>query len=170
MRAEGTAGERTGPGAIPLYTPEQRRRRDATRWTLVQGILAPVQFLIFLVSLALVLRYLSTGEGAGAATVSIVAKTLALYAIMLTGSIWEKVVFDKWLFARPFFWEDVFSMVVIALHTAYLAALVAGIGTERERMLLALAAYATYAINAAQFLLKLRAARLESSPRLAVAG
>lgn len=170
MRAEGTAGGRTGQGAIPLYTPEQRRRRDATRWTLVQGILAPVQFLIFLVSLALVLRYLSTGEGAGAATVSIVAKTLALYAIMLTGSIWEKVVFDKWLFARPFFWEDVFSMVVIALHTAYLAALVAGIGTERERMLLALAAYATYAINAAQFLLKLRAARLESSPRLAVAG
>ncbi len=170
MRAEGTAGGRTGQGAIPLYTPEQRRRRDATRWTLVQGILAPVQFLIFLVSLALVLRYLSTGEGAGAATMSIVAKTLALYAIMLTGSIWEKVVFDKWLFARPFFWEDVFSMVVIALHTAYLAALVAGIGTERERMLLALAAYATYAINAGQFLLKLRAARLQSSPRMAVAG
>ena len=170
MRAEGTASGRTGQGAIPLYTPEQRRRRDATRWTLVQGILAPVQFLIFLVSLALVLRYLSTGEGAGAATLSIVAKTMALYAIMLTGSIWEKVVFDKWLFARPFFWEDVFSMVVIALHTAYLAALVAELGTERERMLLALAAYATYAINAGQFILKLRAARLEGGPRLAVAG
>lgn len=170
MRAEGTASGRSGQGAIPLYTPEQRRRRDATRWTLVQGILAPFQFLIFLVSLALVLRYLSTGEGAGAATVSIVAKTMALYAIMVTGSIWEKVVFDKWLFARPFFWEDVFSMVVIALHTAYLAALVVGIGTERDRMLLALAAYATYAINAGQFILKLRAARLESGPRLAVAG
>ncbi|MDE3231747.1 MAG: 2-oxoglutarate synthase, partial [Pseudomonadota bacterium] len=34
-----------------LYTPEQRARRDATKWTLVQGLLAPVQFLIFLVSL-----------------------------------------------------------------------------------------------------------------------
>ncbi|PCD03645.1 2-vinyl bacteriochlorophyllide hydratase [Sphingomonas spermidinifaciens] len=170
-RAESQGSDRVGQGSpIPLYTPDQRRRRDATCWTLVQGVLAPLQFLIFLVSLVLVLRYLATGEGALAATVSIVVKTMALYAIMVTGSIWEKVVFGKWLFAGPFFWEDVFSMVVIALHTAYLAALVAGIGTERERMLLALAAYATYAINAGQFLLKLRAARREGAPALAVAG
>jgi 3-vinyl bacteriochlorophyllide hydratase len=159
-------------GPAPLYTPEQRRRRDRTRWTLVQGILAPVQFLIFLVSLALVLRYLSTGEGALAATISIVIKTLALYAIMITGSIWEKVVFGKWLFVPAFFWEDVFSMLVLALHTAYLVALVGDFGTERARMLLALAAYATYAINAGQFLLKLRAARLQgnTAPQMAVAG
>ena len=158
--------------ASPLYTPEQRRRRDSTRWTLVQGILAPVQFLIFLVSLTLVLRYLATGEGAFAATVSILAKTLALYAIMITGSIWEKIVFGKWLFVSAFFWEDVFSMLVLALHTAYLVALFAGLGSERDRMLLALAAYATYAINATQFLLKLRAARLQSSASgvMAVAG
>ena len=149
-------------GALPLYTPEQRRRRDHTRWTLVQGILAPLQFLIFLVSLVLVLRYLATGDGAAAATASIVVKTLALYTIMITGSIWEKVVFDKWLFVPAFFWEDVFSMLVLALHTAYLVALIGGFGTERGRMLLALAAYATYAINAAQFILKLRAARLQS--------
>jgi 3-vinyl bacteriochlorophyllide hydratase len=162
----------THGGPAPLYTPEQRRRRDLTRWTLVQGILAPVQFLIFLVSLALVLRYLATGEGAAAATVSVVIKTVALYAIMVTGSIWEKVVFDEWLFAPAFFWEDVFSMLVLALHTAYLVMLVAGLGTERGRMLLALAAYATYAINAGQFLLKLRAARLQggTAPQMAVAG
>ncbi|HEX8382919.1 MAG TPA: 2-vinyl bacteriochlorophyllide hydratase [Sphingomonas sp.] len=159
-------------GPAPLYTPEQRRRRDRTHWTLVQGILAPVQFLIFLVSLALVLRYLTTGEGAVAATVSVVVKTGALYLIMITGSIWEKVVFGKWLFVPAFFWEDMFSMVVLALHTAYLVALIGGLGTERGRMLLALAAYATYAINAAQFLLKLRAARLQGQParRMAVAG
>ncbi len=148
--------------AAPLYTPEQRQRRDATPWTLVQGILAPVQFLIFLVSLVLVLRYLQTGEGAFAATISIVIKTLALYAIMITGSIWEKIVFGKWLFADAFFWEDVFSFLVLALHTAYLVMLIAGLGSERGRMLLALAAYATYAINAAQFILKLRAARLQA--------
>ena len=153
----------TGGLAAPLYTPEQRRRRDESSWTLVQGILAPVQFLIFLVSLALVLRYLSTGNGAAAATASIVIKTIALYTIMITGSIWEKVVFDKWLFVPAFFWEDVFSMLVLALHTAYLVMLVGDYGTERGRMLLALAAYATYAINATQFLLKLRAARLQSS-------
>jgi 3-vinyl bacteriochlorophyllide hydratase len=45
-----------------LYTPAQRARRDASGWTLVQGILAPVQFLIFLVSLYLVVRSLQTGE------------------------------------------------------------------------------------------------------------
>lgn len=164
--AEGRSGV-----AVPLYTAEQRRRRDESRWTLVQGILAPIQFLVFLVSLALVLRYLTTGNGAAAATVSIVVKTLALYTIMITGSIWEKVVFGKWLFVPAFFWEDVFSMLVLALHTAYLVMLVAGLGTERGRMLLALAAYATYAINATQFLLKLRAARLQSlPPTMAVAG
>lgn len=152
----------------PLYTPEQRARRDASRWTLVQGILAPVQFLIFLVSLALVLRYLATGEGAGAATASIVVKTIALYTIMVTGSIWEKVVFGKWLFAEGFWWEDLFSMVVLALHTAYLAMLLAGIGTVDQQMAVALAGYLAYVVNAGQFLWKLRVARLEQ-PRMVAA-
>lgn len=144
-----------------LYTPAERRRRDASRWTLVQGVLAPIQFVVFLVSLGLVLRYLASGDGLAAATVSVVAKTLILYTIMVTGSIWEKAVFDRWLFARPFFWEDVFSMLVLGLHTAYLAALLFGLLGPKQQMLLALAAYATYVINATQFLLKLRAARLE---------
>lgn len=147
----------------PLYTPEQRVRRDASKWTLVQGILAPVQFLIFIVSLVLVLRYLQTGEGAFAATISIVVKTMALYTIMVTGAIWEKVVFDKYLFADAFFWEDVFSFLVIALHTTYLVMLIGDYGTERGRMLVALAAYATYVVNAVQFILKLRAARLQAA-------
>lgn len=144
----------------PLYTPEERKRRDETPWTLVQGILAPLQFLVFLVSLVLVLRYLASGAGETAATVSVVIKTLILYLIMITGSIWEKVVFGKYLFARPFFWEDVFSMLVLALHTAYLVAVFGGLMDVRGQMLLALAAYAAYVINATQFILKLRAARL----------
>jgi 3-vinyl bacteriochlorophyllide hydratase len=147
----------------PLYTPSERERRDSSVWTLVQGVLAPLQFLVFLVSLILVLRYLATGSGELAATVSVVAKTLILYTIMITGSIWEKVVFGKWLFARPFFWEDVFSMLVLALHTAYLVALFTGWLDVRGQMLLALAAYATYVVNATQFLLKLRAARLQQA-------
>ena len=165
MRADETSwiGSRRRSPA-PLYTFEQRRRRDASPWTMVQAVLAPVQFLIFLVSLALVLRYLATGGGAATATASIVVKTLALYAIMVTGSIWEKAVFGRWLFAPAFWWEDAFSMLVLALHTAYLVTLAAGIGTEHDRMLLALAAYASYAVNATQFLLKLRAARLQSTP------
>ncbi|ALG60299.1 MULTISPECIES: 2-vinyl bacteriochlorophyllide hydratase [Citromicrobium] len=154
----------TRPQAAALYTPEERARRDSSVWTIVQGVLAPVQFAIFLISLALVLRTLVTGEGAFAADLSILAKTFALYAIMITGSIWEKVVFGKWLFARPFFWEDVFSMVVIGLHTGYLVMLFGGIGSVETRLLVALAGYAAYVINAGQFLLKLRAARLAGQP------
>jgi len=153
-----------------LYTPEQRRRRDATKWTLVQGILAPVQFFIFLVSLALILRYLATGEGLLAADLSVVVKTFALYAIMVTGAIWEKEVFGQYLFAPGFFWEDVFSMAVLALHTAYLFASLGGWLTGNPLMLLALAAYATYIINAGQFLWKLRVARLESPRAVTRAG
>ncbi len=150
-------------GGGGLYTAEERLRRDASGWTLVQGILAPVQFLVFLASLALVLRYLATGHGLDLATGSVVVKTFVLYAIMVTGSIWEKEVFGCYLFARPFFWEDVFSMLVLGLHTAYLAALVTHALDPRQQMLLALAAYATYVVNAAQFVLKLRAARLQSA-------
>ncbi|WP_046114960.1 2-vinyl bacteriochlorophyllide hydratase [Aquincola tertiaricarbonis] len=147
--------------AAPLYTPEQRWRRDRSAWTLVQGLLAPLQFLVFLVSLGLVLRFLATGQGEQVATVSVVLKTLLLYAIMVTGCLWEKAVFGQYLFAPAFYWEDVFSMLVLALHTAYLLALGFGWLGSQGLMGLALAAYASYAINATQFLLKLRAARLQ---------
>ena len=149
----------------PLYSAEERARRDASGWTLVQGVLAPVQFLVFLVSLVLVVRFLATGNGQAAATLSVVVKTLTLYAIMVTGCVWEKVVFGRYLFAPAFFWEDVFSMLVLFLHTTYLIALVTDTLSTREQMVLALAAYATYVINAGQFLLKLRAARLDQSRR-----
>jgi 3-vinyl bacteriochlorophyllide hydratase len=153
-----------------LYTPEERLRRDASKWTLVQGLLAPFQFLVCLVSIGLILRFLATGEGLWAANASVVAKTLTLYAIMVTGAIWEKEVFGRYLFAPAFFWEDVVSMGVIALHTAYLACLFTQSLQPQHMMALALAAYAAYIINAAQFLLKLRRARLESSaPRSAPA-
>ncbi|MFL5288579.1 MAG: 2-vinyl bacteriochlorophyllide hydratase [Rhodopila sp.] len=147
----------------PLYTPEERRRRDDSPWTLVQGILAPVQFLVFLVSLGFVLRYLATGHGWEIATASIILKTAVLYTIMITGAIWEREVFGQYLFAPSFFWEDVVSMLVMALHTAYLVALLFGAVDAERQMWLALTAYASYVINATQFVLKLRAARLQSS-------
>ena len=150
----------------PLYTPEERVRRDATKWTLVQGILAPVQFVVFLISLYLVLRYLMTGEGESAANISVVIKTLTLYTIMITGCIWEKVVFNCYLFAPAFFWEDVFSMLVLLLHTLYLVALGTGYLDQTQLMLLALAAYATYVINAGQFIWKLRMARLDQEKKV----
>jgi 3-vinyl bacteriochlorophyllide hydratase len=152
-----------------LYTAEERVRRDASRWTLVQGILAPAQFLAFAVSLVLVLRFLWTGDGYNAATVSILVKTGFLYVIMVTGAIWEKEVFGQYLFAPAFFWEDVFSFAVIALHTLYIYGLWTGAFTPHGLMVIALAAYATYLINAGQFILKLRRARLDAGQNDGVA-
>ena len=148
-------------GKRPLYTPAQRIRRDASVWTLVQGVLAPIQFLVFLASLMLVLRYLTTGAGQEVAVWSVVVKTIALYVIMITGCIWEKDVFGQYLFARAFYWEDVFSMLVLALHTAYLVALFGDLLNTQQLLYLALAAYFTYVINAGQFIWKLRVARLD---------
>lgn len=148
--------------AEPLYTPDQKARRDATVWTLVQGILAPLQFAVFAVSLVLVLRYLLSGDGYGIATASILVKTALLYLIMITGAIWEKVVFGQWLFAPAFFWEDVFSFGVIALHTLYIYGLFWGGMPPETLITIALLAYASYVVNAGQFLWKLRMARLQS--------
>ena len=146
----------------PLYTPSQRKRRDESVWTLVQGILAPLQFLVFLISVWLVVRYLVTGIGYDIAAYSIVLKTVVLLTIMVTGAIWEKVVFGQYLLAPAFFWEDVVSFFVIALHLAYVWALFANYLTEQQLMALGLTAYALYLINAAQFVWKLRAARLQT--------
>ena len=168
--AAATAAAKACSVSSGLYTPAERVRRDASVWTLVQGVLAPIQFLVFLVSLGLVLRYLATGAGADAATWSVVVKTLTLYSIMITGCIWEKDVFGVWLFAPAFYWEDVFSMLVLALHTAYLLALFNGWLDTRQLALLALVAYATYGVNAGQFIWKLRMARLQAARSAAAEG
>ncbi len=154
--------ERAAGKSAFLYTEEQRARRDNSIWTTIQGVLAPLQFLVFLVSLSLVVRYLITGAGYDAATISILIKTVFLLTIMVTGAIWEKVVFGQYLFAPAFFWEDVFSFLVIALHLAYVWVLWTGVLSSNDQMWLALAAYAAYVINAGQFLWKLRVARLEA--------
>jgi len=151
-----------------LYTPEERVRRDSTIWTPVQGFLAAFQFIVFGISVCLITRYMVTGQGETLAVWSVVFKTLVLYSIMVTGSIWEKVVFDKWLFAKSFFWEDVFSFLVLGLHTAYLWALFTGSMSTRDQLWLALAAYAAYAVNAGQFLWKLKAARIQERATLAL--
>ena len=158
-----TDGAHAPAARAPLYTPEQRARRDATRWTVVQGVLAPLQFVVCVVSVGLIVRALLTGEGMGLANASVILKTALLLAIMVTGSVWEKVVFGRWLFAPAFFWEDVVSMGVIALHLAYVAALLGGWLAPTELLWLALAAYAAYVVNAAQFLWKLRMARLDAA-------
>ena len=146
-----------------LYTPEQKKRRDETVWTLVQGVLAPLQFLVFAISTVFVINFLLNGTGLEVATASVILKTLILYTIMVTGAIWEKVVFGRYLFAPAFFWEDVVSMGVIALHTLYLLMWLTGSGSPQEQMVVALAAYGAYLVNAIQFLLKFQQARSSAS-------
>jgi 3-vinyl bacteriochlorophyllide hydratase len=147
-----------------LYTAAERARRDQTRWTLVQGILAPLQFFVFTVSLLLVLRTMVTGEGYALAQASILLKTALLYLIMVTGACWEKVVFGRYLFAGPFFWEDVVSMGVIVLHSAVLLAMFWPLSVHAQ-LYLTLVAYAAYVVNAAQFLWKFRLARQDGTGR-----
>ena len=142
-----------------LYTPSQRIIRDRTIWTKVQAILAPLQFIVCIISLALVVRYLFTSEGYYIATVSIVVKSCLLFLIMITGAIWEKVVFGQFLFAEAFFWEDIVSFFVIFFHGLYLYVLLSGNFAPTSQMSVALFAYFLYFINAFQFLRKLRLAR-----------
>ncbi|MEK0419093.1 MAG: 2-vinyl bacteriochlorophyllide hydratase [Pseudomonadota bacterium] len=164
----------TSYGSTPLiYTPEQRMRRDSTVWTVVQGVLAPLQFFVFLVSVILIVRALWWQGDLAWAQVSVVVKTALLYAIMVTGCIWEKVVFGQYLFAQAFFWEDVVSMGVMVLHTAYLVAWWTQSLAPAPLLTLALAAYFIYFVNAVQFLWKLRQARRQGpastdTPSLAV--
>jgi 3-vinyl bacteriochlorophyllide hydratase len=162
--ASSSAPLAAAPAQRPLYTPEERARRDSTKWTLVQGVLAPIQFIVFGFSLYFVLDYIYTGQNYDLAIWSVVVKTLILYTIMITGAIWEKVVFGQYLFHESFFWEDVFSMLVIVLHTLYLFGLLTGIADDGVLFATALAAYFAYVINAAQFIWKLRMARLSSQP------
>ena len=66
-----------------------------------------------------------------------------------------KEVFGQYLFASAFFWEDIVSFFVIAIHTAYLLALILNLLSAEQLMWLALVAYSAYFINALQFLISL---------------
>lgn len=144
-----------------LYTPAQRALRDSTIWTPIQGVLAIVQFFVFFISLILVARFLVFDSGFLAASISVCIKTAVLLTIMITGAMWEKTVFGQYLFAPQFFWEDVVSFLVIALHLLYVAAFMFDLTSAAMQMWIALAAYSAYVVNAAQFLWKLRQARLQ---------
>jgi 3-vinyl bacteriochlorophyllide hydratase len=135
------------------YTPEQMQRRQQSKWTLVQAILAPLQLLTFIVSVTLIIRYLLTGLDYEITTVSILIKIALMWLITITGMFWEKEVFGQWFLAPQFFWEDVMNAVSLFLHNLYFVALLLG-ASERELVLVMLVAYASYTINFMQFLIR----------------
>ncbi len=136
-----------------MYTPEQLARRDASPWTRVQFILAPIQFLAFLISFSLVIRYLVTDQGYMAATISVWVKIVLIWALTITGMLWEKDVYGHWFMAPEFFWEDLGNLIAILTHNAYFVVQWLG-WDERSIMLVMLFAYITYLFNAGQFIVK----------------
>ena len=139
--------------ATSAYTPEQLERRDKSKWTIVQAVLAPIQFLAFIISFSLVIRYLLTGNGYTIANISVLIKISLLWLITITGMIWEKEVFGKWFLAPEFYWEDVGNAVAMIMHNLYFVARWLG-WSEQAVMTLMLIAYTTYLVNSAQFVLK----------------
>ncbi len=136
-----------------MYTPEQLARREASPWTRVQIILAPIQFLAFLISFFLVVRYLMTEQGYLAATISVWVKIVLIWALTITGMLWEKDVYGHYFMAREFFWEDLGNLIAMLTHNAYF--IVQWSGWERRSvMFVMLFAYITYLLNATQFIIK----------------
>lgn len=148
------------------YTAQQLEQRNKSKWTIVQAILAPLQFLTFIISLILIVRYLTTGEGYQVATISVLIKIVLLWLITITGMFWEKEVFGRWFLAPQFFWEDTLNAVALGMHNLYFVALLAG-WTEHDLMVFMLVAYISYLVNFAQFFARGLRARKQ---RLAAAG
>ena len=150
------------------YTPEQMTKRDSSVWTKVQIVLAPVQFIAFIISFSLVVRYLITGEGYAAANISVLIKIALLWAITITGMIWEKELFGHYFLAKEFFWEDVGNAVAIVTHNIYFVA--QWFGADNQTIMgLMLLAYCTYLINCAQFVRRgIAAGRQRRAARVAL--
>jgi 3-vinyl bacteriochlorophyllide hydratase len=140
---------------MPRYTPEQLRIRNRSVWTKVQLILAPIQFVVFIVGFILTyLYYIGVIENFQVVTYSIAVKTLFFVVLFVTGAFFEKEVFGIWVYSPEFFWEDVGSTIAMAIHFLYF--ILAVLEFSREVLIWsAFAAYATYVLNAIQYLVRI---------------
>jgi 3-vinyl bacteriochlorophyllide hydratase len=132
------------------YSRELMDKRNNSIWTKVQMVLAPLQLLTFFISFALIVNYLTTGDGYTIANASVLLKILLMWLITVTGMFWEKEMYGKWFLAPEFFWEDAFNAVAMFTHNLYFVALFLG-WSHDSIMTLMLVAYVTYIINFAQF-------------------
>ncbi|HCD36889.1 2-vinyl bacteriochlorophyllide hydratase [Chlorobium phaeovibrioides] len=141
---------------MPRYTPEQLARRNASVWTTVQAILAPIQFVMFLAGLTVTYLYqYGIGiENFAWVTFFVALKTFMLILIFVTGGFFEQEVFGKFAFAPEFFWEDFGSSIAMVVHIAYFVLFFMG-ANETVLIWTALGAYLSYLINAAQFVVRL---------------
>lgn len=141
---------------MPRYTPEQLAKRNASVWTEIQILLAPVQFVIFLTGIVLNAIYTSNPALIDFfwISVAILFKTLFFVILFITGMFFEKDIFGKWVFSKEFFWEDVGSSVATFFHFLYFV--LAWKGYSHDTLVFwASVAYSSYIINALQYLVRI---------------
>lgn len=82
---------------MPRYTPEQLAKRNASVWTDIQTILAPLQFFIFLggVTLNTLFYFDLAGIDFYWISVAILFKTIFFAIPFITGMFFEKEIFDQ---------------------------------------------------------------------------
>ena len=141
---------------MPRYTPEQLVKRNASIWTDIQIILAPIQFLFFIAGLTITTLYANNLFVSGFYWVSlaILFKTLFFALLFITGMFFEKEVFDQWVYSKEFLWEDIGSTIAAFFHLLYF--LLVWFGASHEVLLWdAFLAYFTYVLNALQYLVRI---------------
>ena len=141
---------------MPRYTPEQLAKRNASIWTDVQLILAPVQFFVFLAGVIVTFLYMQNDQIFSFYWVSlaILFKTLLFGLLLITGAYFEKEIFNKWIYGKEFFWEDVGSTVAAFFHLLYFV--MAYMGYPEDVLIWeAFLAYFTYVVNALQYLVRI---------------
>jgi len=140
---------------MPRYTPEQLRKRNNSVWTKVQLILAPIQFVVFIIGVILtVMYYTGSLENFSLVTWALLIKTIFLVVLFVTGAFFEKEVFDIWVFSPEFYWEDIGSSVATVFHFLYFV--LAYLDFSKEALVWsALVAYFTYVVNAIQYLVRI---------------
>ena len=141
---------------MPRYTPEQLERRNASVWTKVQGILAPIQFVMFLAGITVTWLYQSHNgiDNFAWITFFVTLKTFKLVLIFVTGGFFELEVFGQFAFVHEFFWEDFGSAIAMVVHLSYFILFFMGLD-ESTLIWTALLAYLSYLVNAAQFVIRL---------------
>ncbi len=141
---------------MPRYTPEQLAKRNASVWTEIQILLAPVQFVIFLTGIGLNALYASNPASIDFfwISVAILFKTLFFVILFITGMFFEKDIFGKWVFSKEFFWEDVGSSVATFFHFLYFVLAWKGY-PDGTLVIWATVAYSSYIINAVQYLVRI---------------
>ena len=103
------------------YTPEQLVKRNASIWTDIQIILAPIQFMFFVVGLTTTALYTNSLFVISLywVSVAILFKTLFFALLFITGMFFEKEIFNKWVYSKEFLWEDIGSTIAAFFHLLY---------------------------------------------------